>query len=304
MELLGVNVFRFVKISAATVLCVGLSAPTWAGENLFGMVAGAETLPQGAKELYQKFTLRDGKDLGDYQALDYVTEFEYGVSDRFAASAALKLMSLDTSGLVIDGYLPMDEQFDFKPSGVEFEAKYMFLSPALDDFGLAVSFGLEYSWVDMHSGQDKDTLSAELGLQLQKFFLEGQLVWSGNLAMETTFADRAEIDNLPEDFDWPTDPEMEIEPKIGTGISYRFMPKWFVGVEAFYETEFETEVGQERWSVFGGPSIHYGSADWWATLAYLPQLKGGGEQFEGQDTDLHLIEKTELEWRLQIGFNF
>ena len=293
-----------IELKTAVFLVLLTAAVTAnAGEGLFGGIKGAETLPAGSKELYQKIKLREGKSAGSYQAIDYVTEFEYGVSDRFTASAGFKLMSLDTSGLVIDGYLPKDKKMDFKPSGLELSAQYMFLSPAISSFGLAASFGLDYSTVDPHSGQDKNTYSFELDLQLQKFFLEGELIWVSNFGLESTYADRAAIANLPEDFDWPTEPEMELEPKVGTGVSYRFMPKWFVGVEAFYDTEFETEVGQERWSVFAGPNIHYGSATWWATLAWLPQMKGGGEQFDGQDTSLHLIEKTEQEWRLIVGFN-
>ncbi len=275
-----------------------------AGENFFGAVKEAETLPSGAKELYQKVRIRDGKDLGDYQAIDFITEFEYGVTDRFSYSVGVKLMSIDTRDLVVDGYLPMNKQFDFRLSGFEVSSKYMFLSPAKNDLGLALSYGLDYSIVDPHSGQDKNTYSFELDLQLQKYFWEGQLIWVGNAGLETTYADRAEIDNLPADFDWPTDPEMEIEPKFGTGITYRFLPNWFIGIEATYETEFETEVGQERWSFFAGPSVHYGSQFWWATVSWLPQIKGGGEQFEGQDPDLHLIEKTEQEYRLKVGFNF
>ena len=80
---------------------------------------------------------------------------------------------------------------------------------------------------------------------------------------------------------------------------------WYIGIEVLYETEFETEVGQERWSVFAGPSLHYGTQRWWATLTWAPQITGGGEQYPGQaDTDLHLIEKTEQEVRLKFGFNF
>ena len=98
---------------------------------------------------------------------------------------------------------------------------------------------------------------------------------------------------------------MELELKVGTGLSYRFAPKWYVSAEALYETEFETEVGQERWSVFAGPSVHYGDQKWWATLTYLPQIRGGGEQYDGQrNADLHLIEKTKYEARLKVGFNF
>jgi hypothetical protein len=98
---------------------------------------------------------------------------------------------------------------------------------------------------------------------------------------------------------------MEVELKAGTGVSYRFAPNWYASLEALYETEFETDVGQERWSVFAGPSLHYGGQRWWATLTWLPQLRGGGEQYAGQaDTNLHLIEKTRQEARLKLGFNF
>lgn len=108
---------------------------------------------------------------------------------------------------------------------------------------------------------------------------------------------------------------MEIEWKLGTALSYRFMPNWFIGAEAVYETEFETEVGQERWTVFAGPTLHYGGAKWWGTLTWFQQVKGGGETYDNQvlgpanavpqsDTDLHLVEKTEQEIRLKVGLNF
>ena len=98
---------------------------------------------------------------------------------------------------------------------------------------------------------------------------------------------------------------MEIGILAGTGVSYRIAPKWFIGAEVLYDTEFETEVGQERWSVQAGPNIHYGDKNWWFTLSWLPQLRGGGEKFAAQnDTNLHLIEKTKQEVRVKLGFNF
>lgn len=279
--------------------------PAHADENLFGYVRGAETIPEGGWELYQNLTQRADKGQGDYTAYDYEAEVEYGVSDRFNVSGALQGMSLDTSGLVINAYLPGDRDFAFRFSGAEVAGKYNFLRPAADGAGLSVRYGLEYQWIDTHSGRDKDTVSGEIDLLLQKYFLDAQLVWVGNLGTEATWAKRKDIANLPADFEWPTDPEMEIELKAGTGLTYRFAPKWYIGAEALYETEFETEVGQERWSVFAGPTLHYGDQKWWATLTYLPQIRGGGERYDGQrDTDLHLIEKTEHEARLKLGFNF
>jgi hypothetical protein len=287
------------------LLVAGTSLPALADENLLGYLSGAETLPDDAKEAYLWITQRTDKGIGEYQAYDAEAELEYGLTARLTGSLALKGQSIDTRGILIDGYVPGDERYGLRASGIEAKLKYMFLSPALDPVGLAGRVGIDYSWLDPHSGQDKRTLSAEMDLLLQKFFLDDQLVTVANFGLESTYARREPIDNLPPGFDWPTDPEMEIELKAGVGLAWRIAPRWFVGVETFYETEFETEIGQERWSWHAGPSLHYGDRAWWATLTWMPQLKGGGETYPGQtDTDLHLIEKTRQEIRLKLGYNF
>ncbi len=281
---------RIPILALAATLALPISAQ--AGENLFGYVTGAETLPKGAWEAYQWVTLCTDKGRGDSHAFNTKTEVEYGVTNRFSVAGSVKMQSVDTDGLIIEGYLPKEIDNGPKLSGVEGELKYNFLSPAMDPIGLSTSFSINYDWVDPHSGQDKDTISGELDLQLQKYFMEGQVILVGNFGLETTYADRVYLGGLPADFDWPTDPEMEIGFKAGTGLSYRFAPKWYMGVEMLYETEFETEVGQERWSFFLGPSVHYGSKNWWATVTWFPQLVGGGEQYEGQgNTDLHLTKR-------------
>lgn len=289
-------------------MLVGLLAPATiaqADESLFGYVKGAETLPKGTSSLVQQLTLRSDKGSGHYQALDSKTEFEYGMSSRATGSIYVNAMAIDTHGLVIDGYLPKDEEYGLRASGFEAALKYNYLSPAKDLIGLSTYHSLSYAWRDPHSGQDKDALKLEMMLLLQKYFLDDQLVWAGNIGMEATHAKRAPIEGLPADFDWPTDPEMEIGFSLSMGLSYRVAPNWFVGIEAYYEEEHETEVGLERWSVQAGPSVHYGGRKWWSTLTWLPQLKGGGEKYPGQpDTSLHLIEKTEQELRLKIGYNF
>jgi hypothetical protein len=294
-----------IHILAAGLLALAGANPSHADENLFGYVKGAEPLPKGAQELYQWVTYRADKGAGHYEAVDWKTEFEYGVSDRFAALLALKALSIDTEDLLVDGYVPGDKNIGFEFSGFELGAKYSFLQPAKHPIGLAMYWSFDYDMLDPHSGQDKDTLSAEMQLLAQKYFLDGQLIWVANAGYEATYAKRAEIANLPPGFDWPTDPEMELELKLGTGLSYRFVNNWYLGAEALYETEFETEVGQERWTWFAGPSLHYGGKRWWATLTYFYQLAGGGEQHPAQDDfDLHLIEKTKFEIRFKVGFNF
>jgi hypothetical protein len=122
-------------------------------------------------------------------------------------------------------------------------------------------------------------------------------------------------DATGEPLEWPTTPEMEIGVLAAAGISYRFAPNWYVGVETLYDTEFETEVGRERWSWQAGPTLHYGAKNWWATLTWFPQLRGGGVKFgpaswngvpyPGQDDpNMQLIEKTKYEIRLKVGYNF
>ena len=301
-------------------LCMAATFPVRADENLLGYVSGAETLPQGASEAYLFMTRRWDKGHGDYTANDVSVEYEYGLTHRLTASVELKGQSIDTQGLVIDGYLPGANQYGLKPSGIEGKLKYNFLSAAKDPVGLSGTFALVQLWRDPHSGLDKDTTKAEFGLQLQKLALDDQLTLVANTGFEATYAKRAPLSAATQasadetmvalsgpgsTFEWPTEPEMEIEFKLGAGASYRFAPNWSAGLEALYETEFETEVGQERWSVFAGPSIHYGSKNWWATLTWFEQLAGGKEQYINQaDDNLHLIEKTKHELRLKLGYNF
>jgi opacity protein-like surface antigen len=296
------------QIMVATTLATPLmiaSSLVQADENVFGYIKGAEVLPKGAWEFDQTITYRDDKDVGSYHAWDTKTEIEIGVTNRFQVAPYLKGQSISTKGLLVDAYIPKDESYGLRASGVGVEFKYNFLSPAKDDFGLTGYVDLGYSWLDTHSGQDKDSYSVELQLLAQKYFMEGQMTLAGNIGVEATHATRGKIDNLPADFEWPTHPEMEIELLAGAGISYRFMPNWSVGLEALYQSEYETEVNQERWSLFAGPNLHYGGEKFWATLTYFPQIVGGGAQIEGQsDSRKQLVEKTETEIRFKVGFDF
>lgn len=292
------------RLFGAAVLGIVSLSNAHADENLFGYVKGSETLPKGAWEFYQFVTVRSDKGSGHYGATDSKTELEYGVSNSFTVSGAVNMMAIDTSGLMIDGYLPRDKKSNLRPSGVEMEMKYNFLSPAKDDFGLSGTWALEYNWIDPHSGQNKYELESELGVQAQKYFAEGQAVWVGNAVLKTAVERRQGIDGLPPGFDWPTNQEVEVAVKLGTGISYRFAPGWSAGVEAQYDEEHETDVGLERWSLFAGPTLHYANQQWWATATWFPQITGGGEKYPGQPSGYHLIEKTKQEVRFKLGYNF
>ncbi|MBI1394698.1 MAG: hypothetical protein GC151_01870 [Betaproteobacteria bacterium] len=287
---------------AATLLVPGTAL---ADEGIFGYTRGAETLPRGSWDLEQWFTSRDDKGVGTYHALDTKTEVDYGVTDRLQVSAALFGLGIRTEGVRIDAYIPKDEKYTFRPAGIEGALKYNYLSPAKDDVGLSQYVSLTYFNRDVHSGQAKDSYSFETMLIVQKYYREGEVIVAGNLGLEATSARRHPIGGLPPDFEWPTHPEMEIEVTAAAAISYRFAPNWFIGADVFYQTEHETEVGQERWSLQIGPTLHYGSQKWWASLTWMPQVRGGGTFYAGQTYgDLHLIEKTREEVRLKFGYNF
>ena len=84
---------RNILRAALALLLGSLWASALADEGLLGYVKGAEVMPKGAIELDQSLTYRGDKGRGDYDAWNSATGIEYGVTDRFTASAYLKLPS-------------------------------------------------------------------------------------------------------------------------------------------------------------------------------------------------------------------
>jgi opacity protein-like surface antigen len=299
-----------------------------ADESLLSFSKSAETMPKGAMDFVEHLDYHGDKGSGTYQAIYSATELEYGVTDRFTVSAYILGQSVKTQGIIVDGYIPGNHPGKFEFSGFELSGKYNFLSVAGDDFGLSQYFSYTHKTKDPHSGQDKNVDTFELKLLAQKYFLDGQLIWLGNLGLETTRAQRkalkanqwAQLNSkgfYTEDevtasgnpdaavYEWPTHPEMEIGLMASTGLSYRFANNWFIGAEYVYENESETEVGIERYSHYAGPTLHYGGQQLWMSLGYLREIKGGGEAYDEQDdTNLHLIERTKDKYSFKIGYNF
>ena len=101
---------------AGILLSVALSAQ--ADESLFGALKGAEPLPKNALELVQHLNYRFDKGQGTYNALDSKTELEYGITNRLTGAVYVLGQAINTKDLVIDGYIPKDEQYGLRPSGV------------------------------------------------------------------------------------------------------------------------------------------------------------------------------------------
>jgi hypothetical protein len=259
--------------------------PADADENMFGYSYGVDTLPRGAFELYSWLTWRHSKEEGHYDAFDLQLELEYGITDRFQTSTYLTFDGRNQGNL--DEF---DDVSHFRWNGVKQAFKYNLLSTYKDPIGLSLYVEPGYSRYDKVGGERVDELELETKLILQKNFLDDTLAWALNVSPE---------------FEWEfpngESSESEFVLEVTTGLSYRFAPNWYAGLELRYHTEFPEYEFQEHQAVFLGPNLHYGGKRWWATLTVLPQI--WGEPNEG-GSHRHFEEHEAVEVRLKVGYNF
>ncbi len=271
-----------------------LSVESRADENLFGWTKGSETLPKGHVDLYQFTTLRTGKADGDgsYNAYDFETEIEYGYTDELQLALSVAQNYFTGSMLENDGEDLTQTGYRF--GGVAVAGKYRFKSPFIDSYGLALNQALGYNRHDETAGIVENHIFVAPTLIFQKNFLDNTLITTASAGM---------------DFGWGKKPAEEYSKEMGIesrmGISYRFAPGWFAGLEARVRSEYPQFdlTTNEHVAVFAGPNIHYGSEKFWATLAWAYQAYGH-ETDEQQDDDRAFAEQVQNEIRLKVGFNF
>jgi len=286
-------------ITAAGLAAALLAVTAQADENFFGYTYGSETLPKGAWEFYQWATWRHDKGQGTYEAVDLRTELEYGITDKFQASAYLNTIyhHIQDSGPIDEdtGQREFANQNGFGFQGVSLEFKYALTSPYKDPLGVALYIEPSYSRVDRISGASGTEYELEPKLILQKNFLEDQLIAAVNLTGEF------EWERFPDSA--PTERELKLE--LSGGLSYRFAPNWFAGLEARVQGVYgNMNFGnREAWAFFAGPTIHYAAQRWWATLTVLPQITGSPRD-PALSSRLQLDEFERMEVRLKIGYNF
>jgi len=285
-----------------------MSGAAFAGENQWLYAKGTDTRPEGSFEFKFSDIMREGKGTGNYTFHDIRPEIEYGITDSLSISAELVFFDHSFSG-VEAGNDPVHEtqedhggKFDeFQFAGYEIGLKYNILSPYKDMFGL--SLGLAYEHRDHYrlDGADIDQDSITTTIYLQKDFLDDTLVFVLNPKAE--FERRKGGGVLEE----------EISLELMAAVSYRFMPKWTVGLEYrlqedhlsvqeraeagtadFDEHGFERGVKRSSFDLtdfrlgdrfqagqYFGPTIHYAEQRWWATAGVLWQFQGGGGYSKG-----------------------
>jgi Family of unknown function (DUF6662) len=263
-----------------------------ADEQLFGLVRGAETLPQGRSELYQFVTLRTGKAEGSYYGLDFDTEVEHGFTDKFQADLSVENRYFDNHGVNGDRDA-LDDTDQYRFGGVTAAAKYRVLSTFEDPIGLAFRVEGGYLFNDEVDGLAENEFYIAPEADLQKDFRDDTLITAAWLGAELAWGKR------PAEFY-----TRELAWQGGAGVAWRFAPNWFIGVEADTRAEYPMfDLNNfEHVVIYAGPSLHYSAKHWWVTLTYFYQAWGNGvdEPADGRT----YAEETDMQILLKVGFNF
>lgn len=278
--------YRYAAVAVVGIIALAISQPAAADEDIFGYTRGTEVLPQGAKEIEFWATRRSGKGEGRYTAYDYRVELEYGFTDRLKGALYLNAVQHDISGVS-----SLEDRRQTRFDGFSNEWRYNILSAYKDGLGLTLYFEPEYSKYSGRTGKERTEYAVDTKLLLQKNFLDDRLIWQGNL--------NAELAREKEDGKW----EGEALLGFSSGLAYRFAPGWFGGVEMDYRSVWPELAQRTAWGLFAGPTLHYASKSWWATITWLPQIKGRPVD-TAMSSRLHLDEFEKNEMRLRVGFNF
>ncbi|MFN7975670.1 MAG: DUF6662 family protein [Acidobacteriota bacterium] len=260
------------------IVAFAFAVAAHADEPVFGYTYTTDLLPRGKWEVEQWFSLQERQSRGTYHNLFLRTEVEHGITDNFQAAFYVNNRSVRASGNSVTGEtegldIPGDHDpatsfsgFDFE--GVSLELMYRVLSPYKDKVGLVL-------YAEPEVGPDERAL--ELRLILQKNFLDDTLILAGNFWVEPEREKELERD-VEEDGEVAIDTEYEkaTMAELDLGISYRFAPGWFGGIEYRNHNEFLgytlAHGNQEHMAHFVGPTIHYGGQRWFATLTALRQV--------------------------------
>jgi hypothetical protein len=261
--------FSVAIITLFTV--VFLNAPiASAGEGLFSRVYTTETVPAGHFELEQTIRNRDGRAYGSYSAFDSRSEFEYGFTDFFQGAFYVSTGYISAQGAPDDDEPDGATAMGFTRSGwfvesLSAEFIYRVLSPIKDPIGLAFYYepGLDFN--DLHNGKPYDlTFENEYRVLIQKNFLDDQLILAYNLVLETEFIRFKGDPTWKGELDWNNE----------IGLTYRFVPNWFAGLEARNHNEVSNFEAHDHSVYWAGPAVHYANERFWATLGVLRQVYG------------------------------
>src|SRR5262249_39233664 len=144
---------------------------------------------------------------------------------------------------------------------------YNLLSPFKDPLGVALRLEGGYRWYDDVGGLPEHEYYFVPEVDLQKNFRDDTIICVANLGAEWAWGKQPVEQYI-----------RELALQAAGGISYRFVPNWFIGPEANIRSEYPLFEFRnfEHAVVYAGPSLHYSSQRWWATLTAAYQAWGEG----------------------------
>ncbi len=325
------------KIKFAIAAVFALSATSaFSGENLWVYAKGTDTRPEGSYEFKLADTIRLDKNAGDHYTFHEIRpEMEYGITDSLTVAAEVIIFNhdYDVGSEEDGGPCPMCEAGDgtgkfnkTQYAGYELSMKYNVLSPYKDAIGF--SYGFSYERRDKYrlDGGDIDQDSFVGTVFLQKDYLDDTLVTVLNIKTEF---ERRKAGSVVED---------ELSLDIAAGISYRFAPQWFVGIEFRHQSDYlnpqdKAEAGniedgfdengytiglqksnfdltdfrigsQHQNGNYFGPTLHFAEQKWWVTGGILWQISGGGSEHADVRNGRNWDEHEKMHIGLSYGYEF
>jgi hypothetical protein len=236
---------------AALLVAVALPAHAYNRRYVYSYEAGG--MPKGLFEYEPWFTY---KEFDTGFAWEFRNEFEYGVTDRLLVAAYVSDWSYENlNGL---GKATWD--------AVGGEFQYTLSDPTIDPIGSAI-YG-------------------EFKVGPEIFGLEGKLILHKN------FGPLSVVYNAVVEAEWEgEDRDEEVGVIENTfGLSYQFNPKFFVGMEATHEVEFENWDDAGENAIYAGPNVSFrtsggnlpSSGSFFATLAALVQVSDIDDEPDSQ----------------------
>ncbi|NBV06787.1 MAG: hypothetical protein EBS06_06085 [Proteobacteria bacterium] len=304
---------RFFAI--AMVLCAA-SHSARADEPVFGYIYTTDLNPKGTTQFEQKIDDRYGQAHGSYNNVKMQSEIEHGVTDSFQAALYINYSFINakknsvagtTEGIDIPANHNPDNSFHAsRYDSFSIELIKRVLSPYTDPIGLAFYF-------EPTLGPRERELEGKV--ILHKNFLDDQLITAANITISYEQEKTSSMfGTQPGDDDYQ-DPHWEKAAMLdfSAGVSYRFIPNWFFGVEYRNHNEFGgtwrmSRATQEHTAHFLGPVLHYGGRKFFATLGFRYQIGAnafGEQKAETYHGKVYGDEHTRVDGiRLILGYPF
>jgi hypothetical protein len=224
-------------------------------------------------------------------ARDFKTEIEHGFTDKLQASLSIEQRYINNHGVNGDRDA-LDDTDAYRFGGIAASTKYRLSSPFKDPWGVALRLEGGYLWHDEVDGLDEHSPFIAPEVDLQKTFLEDTLITELGSARNGAGAN-GRPSNIPSNWRFKAARVFPIALCRTGSSAWKHM--------CAPSTRCSTSIISNM-VVYAGPSIHYSSQRWWATLTYNYQVWGNGvdEPADGKT----YAEETTHQVRLKVGFNF